>query len=40
MGIGHNQFQSIRRASINGIIPHHKAVGKEATMQSMTMTLL
>ncbi len=30
MGIGHNRFQSIQHASINGIIPHHKAVGKRS----------
>jgi hypothetical protein len=30
MGIGHNRFQSIRHASIKGIIPSHKAVGKKS----------
>jgi len=27
LNIGHNRFQSIRNASINGVIPPHKAVG-------------
>jgi hypothetical protein len=40
MGIGHDRFQSIRHASIKGVIPHHKAVGKKATMQSKPMTLV
>jgi hypothetical protein len=30
MGIGHNRFQSIRHASIKGVIPRHKAVGKKS----------
>jgi hypothetical protein len=30
LNIGHNRFQSIRNASINGVIPPHKAVGKKS----------
>ena len=39
LNIGHNRFQSIRNASINGVIPPHKAVGGKKNVQSMTMTL-
>jgi len=30
LNIGHNRFQSIQNASINGVIPPHKAVGKKS----------
>ena len=28
--IGHNRFQSIQNASINGVIPPHEAVGEKS----------